>query len=116
MFEKNKINIFTVYICKYLEMINRLKKWMDYKGVIPAVLADKIGVSRATISHILSGRNKPSVDFLHKLLGNFPQINANWLITGIGSMHLNDARNQNKKNIQKVLVFYDDSSFEEINT
>ena len=45
-------------------MHNRLKKWMKLEGLKSSNLADNIGVNRATISHILSGRNKPSIDFL----------------------------------------------------
>jgi len=44
--------------------------------------ADKIGVQRSSISHIISGRNKPSLDFLQKTLDKFPRVNADWLITG----------------------------------
>ncbi len=97
-------------------MYERLKNWMENEGLKPSALADRIGVNRATISHILSGRNKPSIDFLEKLLHAYPGINANWLISGIGYM-------QNKlekkevfisKKIGKVVVFYDDNSFEEV--
>ncbi len=97
-------------------MHERLKNWMENEGLKSSALADNIGVNRATISHILSGRNKPSIDFLEKLLHTYPNINANWLISGIGYM-------QNKmeqkevlvsKKIGKVVVFYDDNSFEEV--
>ena len=97
-------------------MYERLKNWMESEGLKSSALADSIGVNRATISHILSGRNKPSIDFLEKLLNVYPNINANWLISGIGYM-------QNKieqkevlvsKKIGKVVVFYDDNSFEEV--
>ena len=67
-------------------MYERLKNWMESEGLKPSVLADTIGVNRATISHILSDRNKPSIDFLEKLLSAYPNINANWLISGIGYM------------------------------
>ena len=48
--------------------------------------ADIIGVQRSSISHILSGRNKPSFDFINKILLKYPEINAHWLITGQGSI------------------------------
>ena len=74
-------------------MHERLKNWMGIEGLKSSALADSIGVNRATISHILSGRNKPSIDFLEKLLSAYPNINANWLITGIGYMqHNNETR------------------------
>lgn len=51
-----------------------------------AQFADIIGVQRSSISHIISGRNKPSYDFIQKILLKYPDINANWLITGNGDM------------------------------
>ncbi len=99
-------------------MHNRLKKWMEYEDVKSSAFADKIGVNRATISHILSGRNKPSIDFLEKLLYVYPEVNANWLITGIGYMQVKKEDKQVlvTKKIGKVVVFYDDNSFDEVNS
>ncbi len=99
-------------------MHNRLKKWMEYEDVKSSAFADKIGVNRATISHILSGRNKPSIDFLEKLLYVYPEVNANWLITGIGYMQVKKEEKQVlvTKKIGKVVVFYDDNSFDEVNS
>jgi DNA-binding XRE family transcriptional regulator len=48
--------------------------------------ADIIGVQRSSISHILSGRNNPGLDFLNKILVHFPHISGDWLITGQGNM------------------------------
>lgn len=64
----------------------QLLKLMETEGLTPAKFADEIGVQRSSISHILSDRNKPSYDFILKILGRFPGINAEWLITGSGSM------------------------------
>ena len=98
-------------------MHSRLKYWMEMEALKSSSLADIIGVNRATISHILSGRNKPSIDFLQKLLSAYPNINANWLITGIGYMQENQKQQEVKpsKSIGKVVVFYDDKSFDELN-
>ena len=97
-------------------MHERLKNWMGIEGLKSSALADSIGVNRATISHILSGRNKPSIDFLEKLLNAYPNINANWLISGIGYMQDNIEQKEVlvSKKIGKVVVFYDDNSFEEV--
>ena len=97
-------------------MHERLKNWMGIEGLKSSALADSIGVNRATISHILSGRNKPSIDFLEKLLNVYPNINANWLISGIGYMQDNMEQKEVlvPKKIGKVVVFYDDNSFEEV--
>ncbi|MBT6650073.1 MAG: helix-turn-helix transcriptional regulator [Flavobacteriales bacterium] len=97
-------------------MHERLKNWMGIEGLKSSALADSIGVNRATISHILSGRNKPSIDFLEKLLNVYPNINANWLISGIGYMQDNMEQKEVlvSKKIGKVVVFYDDNSFETV--
>jgi transcriptional regulator with XRE-family HTH domain len=97
-------------------MHERLKNWMGIEGLKSSALADSIGVNRATISHILSGRNKPSIDFLEKLLNVYPSINSNWLISGIGYMQDNMEQKEVlvSKKIGKVVVFYDDNSFEEV--
>ena len=99
-------------------MHSRLKYWMESEALKSSELADIIGVNRATISHILSGRNKPSIDFLQKLLNNYPELNVNWLITGIGFMQTKKQENQVlvTKKIGKVVVFYDDNSFDEVNS
>ena len=96
----------------------RLKKWMDSEELKSSWLADNIGVNRATISHVLSGRNKPSIDFLQKLLSTYPNLNSNWLITGIGYMNTNEVKKEmvSVKKIDKVVVFYEDNSFEELNS
>ena len=98
-------------------MHSRLKYWMEMEVLKSSALADIIGVNRATISHILSGRNKPSIDFLQKLLSSYPELNANWLISGVGDMKENQKQNEEKdsKSIGKVVVFYDDKSFDELN-
>ena len=98
-------------------MHTRLKNWMESEGLKSSQLADNIGVNRATISHILSGRNKPSIDFLQKLLSAYPNLNSNWLITGIGYMNTKKDAKEVKfsKKIGKVVVFYDDNSFDEVN-
>ena len=79
-------------------------------------LAENIGVNKATISHIMSGRNKPSIEFLEKLLNNYSYLNANWLITGVGYMKKNQniKESVNNKKIDKIVVFFDDNSFDEL--
>jgi len=62
-------------------MKNRLKKWMAENKLNSNQLALKLNVNRSTITHILSGRNNPSVDFLDKLISAFPNINFNGFIS-----------------------------------
>ena len=97
-------------------MNSRIKKWMKSQGLKSSEFADKIGVNRSTISHILSGRNKPSIDFFEKLLKAYANVNSNWLITGIGYMTIKkDIKEvQLPQRIGKIVVFYNDQSFEEV--
>jgi len=65
-------------------MRERIIQLMNELNLNSTRLADEIGVQRSSISHILSGRNKPSFSFIEKLLKNYPQINPRWLIIGEG--------------------------------
>jgi transcriptional regulator with XRE-family HTH domain len=67
-------------------MKDQLIRIMESEGMSPAKFADEIGVQRSSISHILSERNKPSYDFILKVLSKFPGISAEWLLTGSGTM------------------------------
>ncbi|MCL2312163.1 MAG: helix-turn-helix domain-containing protein, partial [Firmicutes bacterium] len=68
-------------------MKDRLSKILASEGLTPSLLADKLGIQRSGISHIMSGRNYPSFDFLQKILVNFPKLSAEWLILGQGTMY-----------------------------
>lgn len=71
-----------------IPMVNeRLLKLMEQEQVTAAKLADILEVQPSAISHILSGRNKPSFDFMQKLALKFPRLNVDWLITGKGNMY-----------------------------
>lgn len=63
----------------------RLKIIFDYYGLSASSFADKIDVGRASISHILSGRNKPSLDFVMKVVSTFEEVELYWLLNGKGS-------------------------------
>jgi transcriptional regulator with XRE-family HTH domain len=79
--------VFAIYIFKGMDMKDRLSKILTSEGLTPSLLADQLGVQRSGISHILSGRNFPSYDFLHRLLQRFTKLNAEWLILGQGTMY-----------------------------
>lgn len=69
-------------------MVNeRLLKFMENEKLTAAKLADILEVQPSAISHILSQRNKPSFDFILKLINKFPGFNIEWLITGKGNMY-----------------------------
>ncbi|OFY09148.1 MAG: hypothetical protein A2X11_02650 [Bacteroidetes bacterium GWE2_42_24] len=83
----NNYTFVNKYICNFVIMINdRISLVINHFGISPSQLATKIGVQRSGISHIMSGRNRPGVDFIIKLLQSFPQINSDWLLTGKGEM------------------------------
>ena len=84
-------------------MKEQLTRIMEAEGMTPAKFADEIGVQRSSISHIISGRNKPSYDFIVKILNRFNGINAEWLITGKGSMIKSAQEGDIEKNMQTSL-------------
>jgi transcriptional regulator with XRE-family HTH domain len=142
----------------YMSISERLQMVIKMNGMTNASFADEIGVQRSSISHVLAGRNKPSIDFIQKILMTFPKVNADWLVTGkrIGKIsgsteevEVKEERNvttevnapiqtiheeepgeykgvsrekpvenrepdlDSQRKITKILVFYDDGTFEE---
>ena len=71
---------------KHSEMKERIKEFIEYKGITAGELASSLDVQRSNISHILNGRNKPGAALIEKLLIVFPDLNARWLLTGEGNM------------------------------
>lgn len=67
----------------------RLEKIINYYELSAASFADKIDVGRSSISHILSERNKPSLDFVMKIVTTFPEVELYWLLNGKGSFPKN---------------------------
>jgi DNA-binding XRE family transcriptional regulator len=65
--------------------VKRLETIFDYYGLTASLFADKINVQRSSISHLLSGRNKPSLDFTLKVIESFPEVELLWLLNGKGS-------------------------------
>ncbi len=67
-------------------MNNRIALVLKAKNISPSVLADDLGVQRSGISHILNGRNKPSLEFIQKLIKLYPDISIQWILFGEGPM------------------------------
>jgi len=63
----------------------RLQKIFNYYDLSAAAFADAINVGRSSISHILSGRNKPSLDFVLKIVQTYPEVELYWLLNGTGN-------------------------------
>ncbi len=68
-------------------MRERIRQIMENENLSPAKFADRIQINRANISHILNGRNNPSLDVVSKILLEMPYINTEWLINGSGQMY-----------------------------
>jgi transcriptional regulator with XRE-family HTH domain len=71
-------------------MNDRIKELLNAKQISPSELADSIGVQRSNVSHVINGRNKPSFQFIEKLLHFYPTLSAKWLILGEGPMFEED--------------------------
>ena len=71
------------------EFNTRLKKILDYYGLSASAFAEVITVQRSSISHILSGRNKPSLEFITKVVNAFPDIDLLWLLSD-ASFHIHN--------------------------
>lgn len=133
----------------------RLQMVIKMNGLSNTAFAARIGVQRSSISHVLSGRNKPSIDFIQKILNEFPKVNADWLVTGrkvgkvsadstkessithptstnqstqtitesdstetqtVKSQAITPEEKSSSKQIDKIVIFYTDGTFEEATT
>lgn len=142
-------------------MKNRIERILKEEQMASSRFADEIGIQRPSMSHILTGRNKPSLDIIQRILRKFPHINSDWLILGVGDMYekshkglslfvssdetkddnlLNNTKPEidetekefiehentsfihsekpvdviKNRKIKRIMVFYDDGSFEEV--
>ncbi|TDE05636.1 helix-turn-helix domain-containing protein [Flavobacterium hiemivividum] len=85
------------------DFIKRLEIILDYYGLNASAFADKIGVQRSSLSHLLSGRNKPSLDFILKILDVFPDVDLYWILNGKGSFPKNnDPIRKQENNLEPV--------------
>ena len=123
------------------EFTIRLNRIMEYYDLSAASFADKIDVGRSSISHLLSGRNKPSLDFVMKIVQAFPEVELYWLLNGKGNFPKKNATappapevkpnvpqqelfpkqtqeilagvsGEKNKKIQRIVIFYSDGSFD----
>ena len=123
------------------EFANRLKVIMEYYQLSASAFADKIGVQRSSISHLLSGRNRPSLDFVLKVVKEFDAVELYWLLNGKGQfpnkapapmasaaipdtpiekdqskdelIKSNQMAEQEGKSIERIVLFYTDGTFKE---
>jgi transcriptional regulator with XRE-family HTH domain len=67
------------------DFIKRLEELLEYYSLSASGFADKINVQRSSLSHLLSGRNKPSLDFILKITDEFPEVDLYWILNGKGT-------------------------------
>ena len=72
-------------------MINRINLLLKAKNITARQFAEEIGIQPSGMSHIMSGRNNPSLDFVTKVIRRYPEIDANWLLLGKGEMYASEA-------------------------
>ncbi|ASS48822.1 MAG: hypothetical protein A3D31_06230 [Candidatus Fluviicola riflensis] len=119
-----------------MEIKDRIRMIIDSQRLTAGAFADKIGVQRSNVSHVLSGRNKPSFEFIEKMLLAFPKVQAHWLLTGKQQalenvetpvsvpksqlvmkeepplMYEKPVQAKPEKSIVKIVVFYSDFTFD----
>ncbi len=103
------------------EFIKRLEFLFDHYGLSAALFADKIGVQRSSVSHLMSGRNKPSLDFILKIISAFPEVDLYWILTGKENTSpapsenttekSNHAHSKSNVEIEKIIILYNDGTF-----
>ncbi len=69
-------------------MINRINLILKAKNITARQFAEEIGIQPSGMSHIMSGRNNPSLEFVNKVVRRYPEIDANWLLLGRGEMYM----------------------------
>ncbi len=106
----------------------RLEQILSHYELNASAFADTIGVQRSSISHLLSGRNKPSLDFVLKVVREFPEVNLYWLLNGKGNFPESETLPPSAPNfpldelshrdpepvgtqIESIVIFYKDGSF-----
>ena len=105
-------------------MNRRLQQFLEAENITQSLFADTLGVTRASISHILSGRNRPGFDFLESIALHYPEISLEWLLTGRGKMYRETEKTAAEgpppripqlppRKVSRIVVFYDDNTFDE---
>ncbi len=72
------------------DFVKRLEKILDYYSLSASAFADAVGIQRSGVSHLMSGRNKPSLDLVMKICESFPEVDLYWLLNGKGKFPKND--------------------------
>lgn len=89
-------------------MNTRLKQFLSAENISQAQFADTINVVRASVSHVLAGRNNPSYDFIKAIMDNYPNLNIEWLILGKGKMYKERSSAPEPEQTQATIEDYSD--------
>ncbi len=84
-------------------MKDRIIKFIESEHLTAAEFADRIGVQRSSVSHVLNGRNNPGFSFIQKILESFPSINPRWLIIGEGDVYNSNIKRASVESSSKNL-------------
>jgi len=99
-----------------MNLNERIFKIIEYSNLTSSEFADEIDVQRSSVSHITSGRNKPSLDFLIKVKEKFPELEWEWLLRGNGEMLIKpeestEKTEKNKTSLPDLFALIDDENF-----
>jgi transcriptional regulator with XRE-family HTH domain len=117
------------------DIVARIKHVMENEQMNAGEFADQLGIGRPLLSHVLGGRNNPSLQLIIKILDRFPAYTADWLITGkeheyeqsespavklAGSVQKQDVQKSSSpaptfSHSERVILFYNDGTFDEFN-
>ena len=67
------------------DFVKRLEQLLEYYSLSASAFADTVGIQRSGVSHLMSGRNKPSLDLVMKITESFPEVDLYWLLNGTGT-------------------------------
>ena len=107
-----------------MDIKDRVQKILKASGLSASDFSKKLNIQRSRLSHILSGRNKPTLEIIIRINKNFPDYTLDWLINGLEpslsgpvtshEKNILDKKNSNdsKKKINKIILFYNDETFE----
>lgn len=84
------------------DFIKRLEIILEYYNLSASSFADKVGVQRSSLSHLLSGRNKPSLDLIMKIVNEFPEVDLYWILNGKGNFPKSE-KNFEEKNSTPII-------------
>ncbi len=113
-------------------LLNRIKKIIEDSNLTNSEFAEKIGVPKSSISHLLSERNKPSLDLITKISENFEEITLDYLIFGVSEVkkdkikvsndlfsdqeidNTKDSVKESNNRVKSIIIIYENNKFEQI--